>query len=781
MPDQPFLPLTSAIRVDPAWSLTEDGFTLAREREIESIMAVSNGYVGVRGSLSERTSLSAPATFLAGLFEVGTGSAGMLEPVVLPDWTWMRVLVEGMPLSLETGEILEHRRILDLQHGILYRVWRHRDEAGRVTALEFARLVSLCDRHLFLQRVAITPENYSGMIALDSALEKPDTTTAWRPRIEDATALMVGATTRGATVAVAYHSEIRHGLEHRPDTEAGVRVEGIADRWQWRAGMGQTARFDRWVVGYSSREAREPVGAAAKQLRRAIEVTPDIHMARQAAAWEAQWHAAGPTVVGDHEAQLALRFAVYHLTSAVNPTDEHASVGARGLTGSVYKGHAFWDTEIYLVPFYAWTEPAAARALLMYRFHRLPAARERARKFGYRGALYPWESADTGEDVTPDSMVGPDGREVRVLTGVQEHHISADIAYAVWQYWQTTADERFMLDAGVDILIETARFWATRGRVETDGRYHIRTVIGPDEYHEGVDDNAFTNVMAQWNLEQAADLVDWLRADRPDAWEAIARRVDVQADETETWRRIAKAMYTGFDPSTGLFEEFAGFFTLDELDLEREQARTLPLELVLGRERLQRTKVVKQADVVALSVLLWDRFPHAVHEANFRYYEPRTAHGSSLSPSFHALVSARLGDVELATRYFQETAAIDLAKGTGNAAGGVHIAALGGLWQAAVFGMAGIRHRDAGLMLDPHLPPAWEAFSVPLQWRGRTFCVSITRKPDEVAVELRSGDPMTVELQQGSRVEIDSAQRYVARKNEAGWDVWRRSAASKIE
>jgi trehalose/maltose hydrolase-like predicted phosphorylase len=245
---------------------------------------------------------------------------------------------------------------------------------------------------------------------------------------------------------------------------------------------------------------------------------------------------------------------VYNLTSAVNPNDERVSVGARALTGSVYQGHVFWDTEIALLPFYTYTDPPAARALLMYRYHTLPAARDRARSLGYQGALYAWESADTGQDVTPDSVVAPNGEVVRVLTGLQEHNISADIAYAVGQYWRATADEPFLIGAGIDMLVETARFWATRGRLEPDGQYHIRSVIGPDEYHETVDDNAFTNVMAKWNLERAADAFDWIMSCRPGAGRTMAERLRIAPDEPADWRRIAGVMATGFDARTNRFE-----------------------------------------------------------------------------------------------------------------------------------------------------------------------------------------------------------------------------------
>ena len=238
-------------------------------------------------------------------------------------------------------------------------------------------------------------------------------------------------------------------------------------------------------------------------------------LAAHEAAWEDRWTAGEVRIEGDDELQRALRFAVYHLSSAANPGDERVSIGARGLTGDAYFGHVFWDTEIYLLPFYTAIWPEAARALLMYRFHTLPGARSsapaKAARIGCKGALYAWESADTGEETTPERVVAPDGVLVDILTGRMEHHVSADIAYAVWQYWRATGDDAFLLEAGAEILLETARFWASRAVPEADGRRHIRHAIGPDEYHEDVDDNAFTNVMARWNIARALETLDLLR------------------------------------------------------------------------------------------------------------------------------------------------------------------------------------------------------------------------------------------------------------------------------
>ena len=774
-PASPFIPISHPPTIDPPWALVEEGFRLAREHEIESICTVANGYVGTRGSLAEGTSLSSPATFLAGVFEAGDEPAASVALVALPDWTQLRVVVDGIPLLLEHGDVLAHRRILDLQHGLLYRAWRHRDHAGRVTHLQFVRMSSLHDRHLLFQSIAVNPENYGGVVAIESSTEAHDVRfpqIQWLPKLEGEAAVIVGTTTRGTTIAMAHRSDVRSEKGHTVEGVSKVQADGLFERWTWPAHIGEVVRFTRLVTIYSSRDTKDPEGAASEHLRRAQDAGVDAHIEGHTRAWDERWRAAGLYVVGDEAAQRALRVAAYHLTSAVNPNDEYSSIGARGLTGPVYKGHVFWDTEIYLLPFYTFTDPPAARALLMYRFHTLPAARNKARRLGYRGALYAWESADTGEDVTPDSAVAPDGQIVQILTGTQEHHISADIAYAVWQYWQATADENFFATAGTEILIETARFWASRGRLEPDGRYHIRAVIGPDEYHETVDDNAYTNVMAQWNLERAADAVEWLRTNRPDACRAISDRLCVESGEPASWRRLAAGMTTGFDPRNNLFEQFAGFFQLEDLDLEAYRARTLPIDILLGHERTQKSKVVKQADVVALSALLWDRFPYAVHEANFRYYEPRSAHGSSLSPAFHALVAARLGDIRLAAQYFQQAAQVDLATHMGNAAGGMHMATLGGLWQAAVFGIAGIRLRDDGLVIDPHLPATWKEWSFCLQWRGRTLTITLSREPGSVIINLQTGGPMTIELAQGIVKQMEPARRYIAHWTGSQWGQW---------
>lgn len=680
---------------DPEWVLVEEGFTLTREHEVESLFAIGNGYVGTRGSLAEGSTLSAPATFVAGVFDSESGAPPGLATV--PDWSQLSVTVEGQPLRLDTGNNLENRRILDMRQAILWREWRHQDDAGRISNIHGLRLNSAADRHLLIQSITFAPENYSGVVnvatSIGGALSKR-TATGVTLAMASATRLL---DTAGRVVTLP-----------DPTPTHSVSVE-----------LGNVYRLDRIIAVHTSRVPGDPHVIAREHADRAIQVDLATLVDGHCRAWSERWDASDIRIEGDPAAQRALRFAIYHLLSAANPQDDRVSIGARALTGGAYQGHVFWDTEIFMLPFFTLTWPEAARALLGYRHHALPAARRRAVRFGYRGALYAWESADTGEDVTPARVILPSGELTPVLTGEQEQHISADIAYGTWWYWRASGDDDFLRDAGAEIILETARFWASRTQREADGRQHIHDVIGPDEYHETVDDNAYTNGMAKWNLLAAERVARLVAEQWPAHWEALSARLGLRAEEPGEWRDIACDMYTGLDAKTGLIEQFRGYFDLEDMDLSAFEPRTAPIDMLLGRERVQQSQLIKQADVVMLLHLLWDDYPPQVRERNFRYYEPRCGHGSSLSPAIHALVAARLGDVALAMRYFRQAMDIDLADNMGNAAKGVHAAALGGLWQAVVFGFAGLRFGEQGPEPQPHLPPQWRGLAMRLQWRGQ--------------------------------------------------------------
>jgi trehalose/maltose hydrolase-like predicted phosphorylase len=383
----------------------------------------------------------------------------------------------------------------------------------------------------------------------------------------------------------------------------------------------------------------------------------------------------------------------------------------------------------------------------MYRFHTLDAARAKSARLGWRGALYAWESADSGAETTPEQVIGADRRVIDILSGREEQHISADVAYAVWQYWQATRDEAFLRTLAPKYFSRQV----DSGPVALYWKQMVAAISATLSDHEHVDDNAFTNVMARWNIRRVLDVAALLRERWPECWKSLSSRLGLDAAELSEWRNAADTITTGLDPKTGLFEQFAGYFALEEIDLADYAGRSVPMDVVLGRERTQGSQVIKQADIVALLGLLPAEFVGETGAANFRYYEPRCSHGSSLSSAMHAFVAARLGYSETAMRYFRQTAAIDLADTHVAIDGGIHIAALGGVWLTAVFGFAGLSLLDDGVAIDPQLPAAWSSLGFGFQWRGRRLKITIDQDKECLEATLEEGEPMTLAVGGKSR------------------------------
>jgi len=732
----------------PDWVLNHEGYNVLTESAVESRFAFGNGFLGMRAARSISRGptwvswlgysrwASWPRCYVAGLFDVPNIEPPVPALVPVADWSRLRILLDGEPLLARKGEV--RVRTLDMRRGLLLSDWTHRTPAGIVAKGRELRLLSLADRATGLQLLQLSLDRDGVEVRIEASFAlaglgmepirlEPDLG-AWRLEGTGKGVAMTGVTTLRLD-----------GERLTPDRPFSLRW-----LWRWRSVAGQVAELDRLVaVARADAPGDDPSPAAAAALARGASLGWRKVLAAHEGAWDARWAASDIVIEGDDDLQQALRFAVYHLTSAVNPEDERVSIGARALTGDAYLGHVFWDTEIYLLPFYTAVWPEAARALLMYRFHTLPGARAKAAQLGFRGALYAWESADTGVETTPERVVGGDGALVDILTGRMEHHISADIAHAVWQYWRATGDDDFFLRAGAEILLETARFWASRAVPEADGGRHIRHVIGPDEYHEDVDDNAFTNVMARWNIRRGLEAIDLLRARWPDHAAALREKLALGDTELEDWRDAVARIVTGFDPTTGIYEQFAGFHALEPLDLSAYADRSEPIDVVIGRERTQRSQVVKQADVVALIALLPEEFPGGTAEKNFRHYEARCAHGSSLSVGMHARVAARLGHAEMALR-FRQTPATDLDLDP-SSAGGVRIAGLGSLWQAVMLGFVGLDLMGDTLRIDPRLPRQWRSLSFRVCWRGRSVAVRIAGATVEAtlvegeAMEMRIG------------------------------------------
>jgi trehalose/maltose hydrolase-like predicted phosphorylase len=772
------------------WHLVVEGFEPAREHDIESVFAIANGYIGTRASIAEDGPVSHPGTFIAGVFDRAAGS--IAELVTAPDWARFDVVVAGESLRLDTGQILEHRRMLDLRRGLFLRFWRHRDRHGRVTRLFFTRFASLADRHSLVETVEVTPENYSGLVTVTATIDADSAVTPLivqtelgaEPTPDGGSAL---TTTRGTpqlvartqqpVIALAYAQATRIvGLPpERASIQPMVAPDCAGEAWTWEAILGETSRVEKHTSVFTSREVPDPADRARVHVTEQSARGADALRADHERNWSDCWDDCEITVAGDDALQNALRFALFHLNAAVNPGDDRVSVGARALTGDAYKGHVFWDTEIYMLPFYLYTRPEAARALLMYRYHTLPAARDKALANGFRGALYAWESADTGTEESPTVAVAPDGEVVPIFTGEMEHHISADVAYAVWHYWQATGDEDFLRGYGAEIILETARFWASRVSPANDGLFHIRQVIGPDEYHQGVDDNAYTNGLAAWNLRTAVRCAELFARQWPTSWAELAGRLDLHPNEILSWTRIADRLAILRDEQRGLIEQFEGYFALDDLRVAAFEPILAPLDMLLGRERVQRSQIIKQPDVVMLEYLLWDSRPPTERAADFQYYFDRCANGSSLSPSIQALVAARLGDQGRAATQLELAAQVDLENSFGNAAGGVHAAALGGLWQAVVCGFGGVRAGEDALVIEPRLLDRWDSLAFPVRWRGARLRISISRLEASIVVEHLGGPSVSIRIggPNGTPTELRAGERHASIRDEGGWSEWK--------
>jgi len=725
---------------DPAWVLTTEGYDPLRESSFESRFAISNGFLGVRGgrAATRGSRWVVPArTYVAGLFD--KSDAEHTTPGLVPaaDWMKLRILLPGGPLVQHPGDVSSHCITLDVRRGALLSQCSHLKALDISVRLRTLRFVSLSERAVGLQLIQLEIEEGEVEVTMEASFEGMDLGLASVRIDQDLGVWRTEHSGKGLAIATA--SSLQVDGRDLPATALGK----LKSSWSWKARTGQVVCFERAVaIVRSDAEAVDPAPAALEKLGVARRLGWRGVAAAHEAAWASRWARSDVNVEGDPAAQQALRFAIYHLNSAANPGDERVSIGARALTGDDYHGHVFWDTEIFLLPFYIFTWSEAARALLMYRFHTLDGARAKAAGMGWRGALYAWESAMTGAEAAPTQAIGPDRQVIPILCGSQEQHISADVAYAVWQYWRATEDEKFLRDAGAEIILETGRFWSSRARLEADGRRHIRGVIGPDEYHEDIDDSAYTNVMARWNIRRALDIAALLRERWPECWTSLASRLDLDEAELKQWRTVAETIATGLDPKTGLFEEFGGYFELEKINLADYAGRSVPMDVVLGRKRTQKSQVVKQADVVALLALLPEEFAGEAGAENFRYYEPRCDHGSSLSPAMHGLVAARLGQSEKALRYFCQAAAIDLSDTHVAIDGGVHIAALGGNWMLVVLGFAGLSLGDDGIGIDPQLPAAWRSLSFGVHWRGRSLKIRIDQEKKRLEATLESGAPM---------------------------------------
>ncbi|MDD3013765.1 MAG: glycosyl hydrolase family 65 protein [Candidatus Gastranaerophilales bacterium] len=729
--------------------IIEDGFEPVREREVETLLSIGNGYVGTRNSLSEYYKLSTPATFVAGIYEKSS-DYNYNELVKLPNWTRIEILVEDNIVNLFEAKIISHRRYLDFKNGITVREWISQDNNGRITNIKFVKYISLSNKHEAGKTLIITPDNYTGKIKVRSGIDAAMTSPIYTisqiaytiPEYVKATEFITLAIKPNETnyqVAMSQRSEFWLDENIIPLTPfCNCETEGISyshkyeedviyEEWEWVAEMNRTYIINGLVSIYTSIDGDSPVDLAKLHLSKfegdiySKSLEPHIKM------WMNRWNESHIIVYDDAIAQRWINFALYHLITAGEFSGKFSSIPARTLTGEAYKGHIFWDTEMYLVPFYTFTKPEIAKSLLLYRYNTLPGALANARKEGYRGACYAWESTDSGIEMTPSHAMLPDGQLIKIYSGKYENHISPDIAYAAWQYWIVTHDEEFLLNHGAEMIFEIARFCRSLMVEGSDGYYHINNVIGPDEYHELVDDNTYMNLMTQFNLETALKIVKILKINYKNQYEIICQKIKLTEDEIEDWAKTNDRIYVSIDPIAKVYEQFKGYFELKFVNLAEYEPRTAPMDLILGRDKIANTQIIKQADVVMFLFLLATKFSREVIETNFDYYEMRTGHGSSLSPGIYSIVAARLGKTEMAYKYFKQNATIDLDNKMGNVSGGIHIASMGATWMTITMGFGGMYIHEKGLMFDPHLPDQWDSLKFTVNWRNHIIHVQITK------------------------------------------------------
>jgi trehalose/maltose hydrolase-like predicted phosphorylase len=479
------------------------------------------------------------------------------------------------------------------------------------------------------------------------------------------------------------------------------------------------------VVTY--RTGKDGAGALAEAITAVQEAQLagfDRLLAEHREVWQQRWADTDVEIPGDLSAQFALRFALFQLWANAGwaqdgSLGDEQAVGARGLSGPGYAGHVFWDADVFVLPAVATFCPPAARAMLQYRIRRLPQAQALAAASGRDGARFPWESARDGGEVTPSSiMLGAE--RIAVLTGEQEEHITADIAWAADRYANWTGDTSVLEGPGRALVVETARYWASRVEPGPDGRAHIHQVIGPDEYHETVSDNTFTNVMARWNLLRAAALVESAPPGSP-------VREDVAAGEPQHWRDLAAALVDGYDPVSRRHEQFSGYLALEPLIAAEVAAPPFAADLVLGRPRLHASQLVKQPDVLMAHFLLPEVMPPESLQPDLDLYVPRTSHGSSLSPAITAALLAQAGQPDDALAMYRMALRLDLDDITGSGAKGLHLATLGGTWQALVAGFLGLSVTGDGVLhLAPNLPSAWPEVTARLRVRGTRVTIRVT-------------------------------------------------------
>lgn len=737
------------IKTDP-WRLVEDRFDPSRVKSSESLFALGNGVMGGRANFEERYSgPSLQGNYIGGVYypdktRVGWWKNGypayFAKVLNAAFWIGVDVAVDGEPLDLATAEVKSFCREMDMRRSVLTRRMRVVLKNGAEVAVEAVRFFSLARRELGVVKYAVTPLGRAASITfsphIDADVRNADANydeKFWEEVSTDADATQSRTRKSGFEAAWAQAVEL-DGADWRCDT----RPEKVRSTATVRREKGCAAVLCKYV-GISSSLNHAPAelmaaarGVAADGLRTGF----DALLREQEAAWAARWHGCDIAIGGDPAAQQGIRFCIFMLLQTYTGVDTRLNIGPKGFTGEKYGGVTYWDTEAYCLPFYMATAgQTVARELLVYRYNQLDKAIENAAKLGFRdgAALYP--------------MVTINGEECHNEWEItfEEIHRNGAIAYAIHNYIRYTGDRQYLADCGLEVLLSVARFWAQRITwSEVRRKYVMLGVTGPNEYENNVNNNWYTSYIACWSMRYAAEAARWVRETHPADYARIcAKRSFDETAETVRWREIADNMYLGEERELGIFLQQDGYLDKEQVLAKDLDPAERPINQKWSWDRILRSCLIKQADVLQGLYFFGEDFDLETLRRNFRFYEARTVHESSLSPCVHAILAARIGDLDKAYELYLRTARLDLDDYNREVEEGCHVTSMAGSWLSVVEGFGGMRVKDGWLSLDPQLPAAWESLAFKINFRGRVLTVEVSR--DAVGVS-NEGAPVDIVL-----------------------------------
>ena len=724
--------------VDP-WKIIEDGFHPDRSEVSESLFSVANEHQGVRGFFDEGYSgQSLIGSYLNGIYEerfmegmsykgISNRLAFMVNTV---NWLYTRIEVDGETLDLAKSKFSDFRRELDFRSGELQREFIWETGSGSKLKLIFRRLLSMDVNELAFQQIHILPLNFSGSVTMTMGL---DSSIPHRMFHEN----FWNSVRKNSCAILSVSKRIGHrlfaGMKIHADAEQ-TSIQGekfVGARLELGLAQGQEAVIGKSVVLYSERNPDQVLVEAWERGMTLLQGSTkkyDEVLEQNRAYWSEFWSKSDITIEGDAETQQGIRFCIFQLQQTYRGVIDGANIGAKGLTGDAYNGNAFWDTETYCLPFYLFTNPTAAKALIDFRYKTLPQAMARARELDCEGACYPIATIDGTESCT-----------LWQHASLQFQPTTA-VAYAIWHYVHVTGDKAFLHAEGAELLVQICRFLASRGQWSARGTFGYYAVMGPDEFQMMVNNNAYTNYMAKRTFEFALEVLESPSLPAP----SVRERGLVTLNELDEWRHMAAEMFIPYNAATKLYEQHEGFFNLPHVDVDAIPVEDFPLYHHWSYDRIYRNDMVKQPDVLMFMLLYNQSFSWEEKQANYDYYEPRCIHESSLSPSVHSILAAELGRHQEAFDFFHFATRIDLDNYNRNTHEGIHTTSIAAAWMNIVYGFGGMRSDGEVLSFNPSIPAHWTRYSFQIIYHGSVVRVEVSQ--GNAVLRVINGEPVRVNV-----------------------------------